>query len=154
MAVMVTKSTPKPPIKVQVLRRFDTSAERIFDAFLDPVQAGKFMFATPTGKMIRAHVEPRVGGAFVFIDQRPNGNAEHYGTFTELTRPRRLAFRFAVEKDAKESDLVTIDIVPRDRRCEVVLTHEMNAKFSEFKDRVAEGWTSILSGLAATILSN
>ena len=145
---------PKPPIKVQVLRRFDTTADRIYDAFLDPVQAGKFMFATPTGKMIRAEIEPRVGGAFLFIDQRPNGNAEHYGTFVELQRPKRLAFRFAVEKNAKDSDLVTIDIVARDRRCEVVLTHEMSAQFAEFKDRVAEGWTSILSGLAATLLSN
>lgn len=148
---MSQKGPAKPLIKVQVTRRFDTTAERIYDAFLDPMQAGKFMFATPTGQMIRAETSPRVGGSFVFIERRPNGDAEHYGIYVELNRPRRLSFRFAVEKNAKESDLVTIDIVPREKRSEVILTHEMKAEFEGYRDRIAEGWASILGGLAAIL---
>ncbi len=147
-------TSKKAPIKVQAIRRYDCSAERIFDAFLDPAQAGKFMFATPTGKMVRAEVQPHVGGKFVFVDRRPNGDAERFGTFVELTRPKRIAFRFAVQKDAKEADLVTVDITPRDKRCEVTITHEIDARFAPVKDKVAEGWTSILAALANATLTN
>ncbi len=138
-------------IKVQVTRRYDAAIERVFDAFLDPAQAGKFMFATPNGQMIRAEISPRVGGSFVFVDRRPNGDAEHYGTYLEIDRPRKLVFKFAVAKDAAESDVVSIDFLKREKRCEISLTHEMSAKFEKHKDKVAEGWTSILTGLATTL---
>ena len=138
-------------IKVQVIRRFDVPSERVFDAFLDANLASKFMFATETGRMIRAEVEPYVGGNFVFIDKRPNGDAEHYGTFTEVVRPKRLAFTFAVQKDAAERDPVTIDLIPRGKGCELTLTHEMSAKFAKVQDRVSEGWTGLLGGLAAVV---
>ena len=137
--------------KVQVIRRYDAPADRVFDAFLDPTKAAKFMFATKTGQMIRAEIDAKVGGSFVFIDRRPNGDAEHYGTYLEINRPRRLAFTFAVQKDAAESDPVTIDITARGKGCEVVLVHEMDAKFVAYKDKIIEGWNGILGGLATTL---
>ena len=138
-------------IKVQVLRRFSVPCERVFDAFLDPAKAGKFMFATENGEMIKAEIDPTVGGEFVFIDRRPNGDAEHYGTYVEIKRPNRLSFTFSVQKKSAEADPVTIEIKPKGPGCELVLTHEMSPRFEEFKDRVAEGWTSILAGLAANL---
>lgn len=134
------------------MRRLDAPAERVFDAFLDPEKAGKFMFASENGEMIKAEIDPRVGGSFVFIDRRENGDAEHYGTYLELNRPRRLSFKFAAQKDAPESDVVIVEITPREKRSEVTLTHEMDAQFAKYKDRVAEGWNNILGGLAMTLL--
>src|SRR6185295_11003762 len=55
---------------VRVTHRFRASAERVFDAWLDPVRAGTFLFASPDGKMLRAEIDPRVGGRFEFVDRR------------------------------------------------------------------------------------
>ncbi len=49
-------------IFVRVTRRFDASAERVFDAWLGPAKASRFLFATPAGQMVRADIDARVGG--------------------------------------------------------------------------------------------
>jgi uncharacterized protein YndB with AHSA1/START domain len=143
---------PNPQkIAVQAIRRYDAPADKVYEAFLDPAKAGKFMFASEKGQIIRAEVDPRVGGKFVFVDRRSNGDAEHYGTFTELERPKKVAFSFAVTQDAAISDPVTITIMPRGKGCEVSLTHYVDAKYAPHKDKISEGWTGILAGLAQTL---
>ncbi len=39
--------------EVRVTREFNFPPERVFDAWLDPKTAGKWLFATPIGKMMR-----------------------------------------------------------------------------------------------------
>ena len=78
--------------QVRVNRRISASPERVFDAWLDPKKAGKFLFATATGQMVRAGIDPRVGGKFVFIDRRDGEDVEHTGEYLDLDRPRRLVF--------------------------------------------------------------
>ena len=43
---------------VRVKHRFTASPERLFDAWLDPEKARRFLFATPTGQMVRAETAP------------------------------------------------------------------------------------------------
>jgi len=139
------------PVTVRVTRRFRAAPERVFDAFLDPAMAGRFMFATPAGRMIRVEIDARVGGSFCFVERRGGEDAEHYGEYLEIDRPRRLAFTFATEKDAKEPDRVVIDIVPLEAGCELTLTHEMKPEWAEWAGRTQQGWTNILEGLSATL---
>ena len=70
--------------------RFDFSIERVFDAWLDPAKASKFLFTTPTGKMVRVEIDARVGGSFN-ITRRDGEDVEHVGTYVEIDRARRLA---------------------------------------------------------------
>ena len=49
---------------VRVTRRFNASAERVFDAWLDANRAATFLFATAAGRMVRADIDARVGGSF------------------------------------------------------------------------------------------
>jgi uncharacterized protein YndB with AHSA1/START domain len=147
----MTPMSQEAKVKIQVKHRYNAPAERIYDTFLDPERARKFMFATFTGKMIKAEIDAKVGGRFAFIDRRPDGEAEHYGEYVQLDRPSRISFRFSVQKDAAESDLVTIDIAALKRGSEVTLTHEVKAEFADLKDQIQDGWDSILDGLGAAL---
>lgn len=139
----------KPSTSVRVTRRFEASPERVFDAWLDPKKAAKWLFATPTGQMVRAEVDARVGGTYHFVDRRDGEDIDHTGQYLELDRPRRLVFTLAVPKFSKDSSRVTIDITPLGTGCELTLTHEQIAP--EFLSGAESGWTKILDGLAASL---
>jgi uncharacterized protein YndB with AHSA1/START domain len=140
-----------PPIVAQVSRVFPYPAERVFDAWLDPRLARRFLFATPAGEMIRAEVDPRVGGHFVFTDRRDGEDVDHTGTYLEIERPRRLVFTFAVTGIDGPPDLVRIDIAPHPHGCELTLQHEMRAEYAEYLKRTEQGWTTILESLETTL---
>jgi uncharacterized protein YndB with AHSA1/START domain len=134
---------------VRVSRQFTQSPERVFDAWLDPAKAGKFLFATPTGEMVRADIEPRVGGAFCFVDRRDGEDVEHFGNYVEIDRPRRLVFDFAVSAMPEAKTRVTIDIRPVASGCELTLLHE--GVLPDYVDRTRDGWATILEALAAAL---
>jgi uncharacterized protein YndB with AHSA1/START domain len=134
---------------VQVKRRFKASAEKVFDAFLDPAKAGKFLFATPDGEMVRVEIDARIGGRFNFTDRRNGEDVEHVGEYIELDRPRRLVFDFRVPKYSAESTRVAIDITPHESGCELTLTH--SGVYKEYVEQTREGWSGILERLAAVV---
>ena len=136
-------------VTVGVVRRFDASPERVFSPWLDPKMAAKFLFATPTGRMMRAEIDARVGGKFTFVDRRDGEDIEHIGEYLEIARPHRLAFTFAVPKFSSQRTTVSIDIVPGGAGCTVTLTHA--GVLPDYASRTEEGWTRILDGLAAAL---
>jgi uncharacterized protein YndB with AHSA1/START domain len=135
--------------KVVVKRVFEAGAEEVFDAWLDPAAVGRWLFATPNGKMIRVEIDARVGGAFAIVEQRGDTAVEHLGTYRELERPRRLAFDFTVPKYSTAVTRVTVDIATRGTGCELTLTHE--GVLPEYRERAAAGWAMILARLTETM---
>lgn len=131
-------------IFVRVTRRFDASAERVYDAFLDPERASKFMFATPTGQIVRCEIDARAGGTFTIVDRRGGEDVVHSGNYLTLERPHRIVFTLSVEKYSSESSTITIEIAPLGKGCELSLTHEMKAEYEPYRDRAQEGWRAIL----------
>jgi len=132
--------------ELKVCHRYPFAPETVFDAWLDPRIAGRFLFATPTGEMIRAEIDPRVGGRFVFVDRRPDmGEVEHIGEYLEIHRPRRLVFTFAVPQFDPGLTRVTLDVAAVDGGCEVTLTHE--GVLDEWKAQTRQGWGTILAAL-------
>ena len=128
--------------------RFDFPVERVFDAWLDPDQASKFLFATPTGTMVRVEIDARVGGAFNFT-RRDGDDVEHVGTYLEIDRPRCLVFSFGVPKYSALMTRVSLDFRPVGTGCELTLTHE--GVLPEWLDSTREGWAKILEGLATRL---
>jgi uncharacterized protein YndB with AHSA1/START domain len=139
-------------VQVRVTHRFDASAERVYDAFLDPAKAGKFMFITGTGQNVRCEIDPRVGGTFTIVDRRDGEDVAHKGQYLELERPRRIVFTLTVPKYSQDSDEVTIEIAPRAWGCDLTLTHEMKASYAPFKDRTQEGWKGILEAASQIVV--
>src|SRR5260370_38653607 len=94
-----------------VTHRYGASPERVFDAFLDVETARRFLFATATGEMITAEIEPRVGGRFTFTERRPDmGDVRHVGEYLEIDRPRRPAFTFGVPQFDARMTIATTGI--------------------------------------------
>lgn len=140
--------TPDLLSLVRVTRRFSASADRVFDAWLDPKRASRWLFATPTGTMVRAEVDARVGGKFAFVDRRDGEDVEHVGEYLEIKRPRRLVFTLRVPKYTSDTTRVSIDILPVEGSgCVLTLTHEGVSE--ELAPRVQEGWGKILDDLGA-----
>jgi uncharacterized protein YndB with AHSA1/START domain len=134
---------------VRVARHFEYSAERVYDAWLDPKRAGRWLFSTSTGQMLRVEIDARVGGGFVFVDRRNGEDVEHKGEYLELDRPRRLVFKFVVPRYSPIYSRVAIDIVPAGRGCDLTLVHD--GVLAEYAEQTLSGWTAILEGLAANL---
>lgn len=133
-----------------VRRAFSADAGTVFDAWLDPQVARRFLFATPDGEMVRAEVDARVGGRFTFVDRRPDmGDVEHVGEYLAIDRPRRLVFTFAVPQFDPAYTTVTVEIVPLPSGCELVLTHD--GVLEEWAERTQEGWGKILDALGDVV---
>jgi uncharacterized protein YndB with AHSA1/START domain len=131
---------------VRLRRRFRASAQRVFGAWLDPHIARHWLFATAAQPMAQVEIDPRIAGAFRFVD-RHAGATEYRGRYTALERPQRLAFSLAHDHDGATH--VTVDIEARPRGCEVVLTHEAvpGHRAAAVRDR----WMGIMHGLALVL---
>ncbi|HYE47679.1 MAG TPA: SRPBCC family protein [Caulobacter sp.] len=132
-------------VRLTVSHAYSASAERVFDAWLDPDKAGRFLFATPDGRMTKVEIDPVVGGRFTITEQRGEAEAEHVGRYLEIERPRRLVFEFGVPAWSPEMGRVEIDIEAlAEGGCKLTLTAWVDAAYA---DRTQEGWTKILAGL-------
>ncbi len=134
---------------IVVSRRYDLPAEQVFDAWITPETAKRFLFATPTGTMVRTDIDARVGGRFTFTDRRNGDDIDHVGEYLEVDRPRRLVFSFAVPKFSADYTTVAIDIAPTSGGCDLTLTH--TGVLPEWTERTRQGWTKILDALAASL---
>jgi uncharacterized protein YndB with AHSA1/START domain len=140
----------RPTATVRVTHHYDAAPERVFDAWLDPALAGRFLFATPSGRMIRAETDARVGGGFTFVDRRPEiGDVEHVGTYLEIDRARRLVFDFAVPAYEPTLTRITLDLAPANGGTGLTLTHE--GVFEAYVTQTQAGWGMILEGLARAL---
>lgn len=132
-------------VVVRLTHRFEASAEHVFDAWLNPASACKWLFATPKGEMVRAEIDARVGGSFNLTERRDVGDVEHLGEYLEIDRPRRLVFTFACPKYSPLYTRVSIDIVSAEAGCQLTLTQE--GVLAEWASQCEKGWSTILDGL-------
>ena len=143
------------PVVIRVSHRYSASAERVFDAWLTPGQASRFLFRTRTGNVMQCEIQPEVGGGFTVTDRRPAADGDesvfdvvHLGKYLQIDRPRRLVFEFSVlTYGSDEPTRVTVDVEPLGAQaCELTLTHELghshHAQMMEEPSR--KGWVTML----------
>jgi len=135
---------------VTLTRHFAATPERLFDAWLDPSDVRRFLFATPGGEMVTVEIDPHVGGDALIVERRGDEEALHRLHYEMIERPRRLVFLFnacvAGGPVADEWTRVTVDIAPEGDGARLTLIHE--GVWSDFEDKTREGWTMILASLA------
>lgn len=136
-------------VMVQVTHYYNAAPDRVFDAWLDAKTAAKFLFATPTGQMVRAETDPHVGGTYTFTDRRDGVDVVHTGTYLEIDRPRRLVFTFSA--DGSDGGRVSVEIVPDGSGTRLTLSQELKPEWVEYAKQSEEGWSGILEGLAKVL---
>lgn len=134
--------------RVIVRHRFAASAERVYDAWLDPAKVRQFLFATAHGEITRGEIEPTVGGRYTIVDRREGVEVVHEGSYLELVRPRRIVFTLRVPAYSTEEDRITVDIVPLAEGCELTLVTETK---TEREEATRPGWETIVDALGRAL---
>ena len=132
-----------------VTRRLSARPDHVFNAWLDPEVAGRWLFATASHPMAHVEIDARVEGLFCFVDRRDGEITEYTGEYIEIVPDRRLVFTLSMEKHPRVITRVMVEIAPLKKGCELTLTHE-----NVPQDRAShiEGrWTGILYGLGVTL---
>jgi uncharacterized protein YndB with AHSA1/START domain len=144
------------PVVIRASHRYSAPAERVFDAWITPGQASRFLFRTRTGNVMQCEIEAEVGGGFTVIDRRPAADGDesvfdvvHMGKYLEIDRPRRLVFEFSVLTFGNEKPTkVTVEIAPLGvQACELTLTHEMGTSETAhtMEETSRRGWVNMLA---------
>lgn len=131
---------------LRIARRLPFPAERVFDAWLVPETARRWLFTTADSRIVRCEIDARVGGRFVMVDRRGTEEIEHVGEYLAIERPRRLVFTFGVPAFDSTFSRVTIEITPQGEACELLLIHEDVPQ--AWREQTAEGWAKLLGALA------
>jgi len=132
-----------PRVAIRVTQRFDAPAARVFNAWLDPGFAGRWLFATAMRPVPSVKIDARAGGAFRFEDRRRGKPVVQAGRYLEIARPRRLAFTLSGRAR------VSVEIAPLEKGCELRLLHQNVPQ--EQADHVEGRWSGMLYGLATLV---
>jgi len=137
-----------PHVEVRVRQRFSARAERVFESWLDPGIAGRWLFATAWRPMASVTIDARAGGAFLLAEQLDGKGAVHTGRYVEIVRPRRLVFALSGGKHSRGAR-VRVEITPMGAGCELTVVQESVLPGDAIS---TEGrWTGMLYGLATLL---
>lgn len=137
-------------LEANAVHEFKASAERVFDAWLDPIKVRSWMAQAVQGMppfdVRRIEIEARVGGKFTFSDMRKEGEAVHWGYYLEIDRPRKLVFSWftSEEEEQENSSIVTLTVEPLPNGCRATIVHSMDERFAEYVKRTEMGWGAML----------
>ena len=136
---------------VRVTHRFAAPPERVFDAWLDADKMRAWMRGPALhDEVLKATIDARVGGGFEYTVRRNGQVIEHYGSYREIDRPRRLVFTFEVKgMEGDAPSLVTLDFAEAGAGTELTLTHA--GVLPEYAERTQGGWTKILEAHAQSL---
>ena len=135
--------------RLRISRHFDAMPAQVFDAWLDPPLAQRWLFATATHPMACVEIDARVGGAFCFTEWQDGVLVAHAGRYLEIAPPRRLAFTLASHMHAHVPTRVEVVIEARRRGCTLALTHSGVPRACVAYTRAR--WTGILFGLGVNL---
>jgi uncharacterized protein YndB with AHSA1/START domain len=136
--------TPAQGNMVVVRKRIAATREELFDEWTDPEGMREWM---RPGDALSAEVqlEPRAGGALLFIIRSPTETFEHRGVFQVFERPSKLAFTWTAKNIGAQETLVTVEFREISAtETELVLTHERIPR-KDVSDRYQSGWSRIVS---------
>lgn len=138
-----------PERALRMTRRFAAAPERVFDAWLAPETARRWLFASAADEAYHAEIDARVGGRYTITARRQGVDYTAVGEYLEIDRPRRLVFTFAMPQFAPEADWITVELAPDGDGC--LLTFTQQGLPPEYIAATEEGWALMFDALAALL---
>lgn len=135
-------------VTARVTRQFNASIECVFDAWLDPVTAGSFLFATEAGEVMQAEIDARSEGRFRFLRREKGTEVRRVGKYIYIDRPHLLAFTLSDSTRPLAQARVIIEFASIYPGSLLVLTQEMGLESYAERHRVESEWKRRLAMLA------
>jgi len=132
---------------VVIRRRIAATRHRVFQAWLDADGMGAWMCP---GGIVSTVVEldARVGGALRIVMHGAGEVFDHWGEFTLIEPPSKLAFTWHAKATDYRPTLVTVELFDAgDHECDLVLTHTGLPR-PTITDQYRGGWHTIVGRLA------
>jgi uncharacterized protein YndB with AHSA1/START domain len=133
-------------------RTYEASAEAVFDAWTNEAVLRRWFHVGSDWETTEASVDLRVGGAVRVVmydphEERAHGGGGHY---TEVERPRRLAFTWVWDDDEERETLIEIDFEEVADGTAVRFTHS-NLRDLESARSHERGWIGCFDNLARAL---
>lgn len=129
-----------PSRRLVMQRRFKAPPERVFDAWVDPAVAGKWLFhGGPDAERATHDLPARVDAKWTVISTRAGVTYKAEGFYLEVDRPRRLVFTFGMPPD-NTYDRITVEFAP-DGEGGCLMTFTQEGLAEEHKAPLEHGWT-------------
>ncbi|MGQ7278831.1 SRPBCC family protein [Brevibacillus thermoruber] len=146
-------------ITLTMKRSFDVSADRVFDAWLNPEMMRKWLFTMESTNKV-AKNEPHVGGTWEIVDHRGGKDYRAIGEYIEIDPPNRLVFTFKMPQFSDTEDRITVECKPLEKGCEMTFTQEIvvpheegwtekdiEQALREYHDSTEQGWNFMFLGV-------
>ncbi len=139
---------------ISVSRFYKTSIQAAFDAWTKPTSLEKWFGPPGFRAEILTH-DLRIGGDWRFLMMGSEGKGfHHFGTYVEISPPRKLAFTWASEEQVEgwrdengDPTLVTVEFEQQADGVLVTVTHQQ-LQSDEARRALTGGWGGSLEALA------
>jgi uncharacterized protein YndB with AHSA1/START domain len=141
---------------LRLQRTYAAPPEAVFDAWTDPEVLRRWWAAGPGWTTPEAQVDLRPGGRYRLSMGNPETGDVHtvFGEYTEVERPRRLAYTWQWEGDSADSpsagSLVEVEFVAEGDGTTVLLAHT-GIRTEDSRARHEHGWIACLDNLAGRV---
>jgi uncharacterized protein YndB with AHSA1/START domain len=133
------------PIRINPI--YQASAERLFDAWTKPDQMRLWLFKSPTNKIVRIDQTLTVGGRYSILEKADGREIDHYGEYTAIDPPHRLAFWLEAPVHFEGRTDIVVSFLPISEGCEMNLIQTgVDASVVE------KNWRTMFQNLAGVLL--
>jgi len=135
---------------VVIRRRMVATREEVFKEWTNP--EGMAAWMCPDGIVSAAvQLDARVGGALRIVMRTETEAFEHWGEFTIVDPPAKLAFTWCAAATDFQPSLVTVELLEAENKhCDLILTHE-RLRRPEIRNQYRGGWEGIVTRLQARL---
>ena len=133
-------------LTVKLTKTINAPAEKLFDAWLDPVMLAQFILPMPGMPNPEVENDAREGGSFSIIMQVGDDRIPHTGTYMTIKRPRELVFSWISPFSADDSQVSLLFNAIDANTTQVELTH-VTFPDEESRSNHEGGWGNILDML-------
>jgi uncharacterized protein YndB with AHSA1/START domain len=134
---------------LRMTRRFDASPERMFDAWINPTIAARWLFTTPASEGHTTELDVRVGGAWKIVDRRDGMAFTALGEYRVIDRPRRLVFSFGMPQFSPAMADVVVEFAPDGDGC--LMTLSQNGMHLDHIKPTTDGWNDMFDSLSGLL---